>query len=309
MKDSYVFPRVQAIPQVGRASLCIDGRERVGYEFGEGMSRPFLFPFIGPAGALLTRMGHPNPIGHEHHKSVWFGHQNVAGINFWEEKAGTDIRIRHRRVVVYQDGADWGGLVVEWDWWAQGRSLLRQELTIAIEPGRDGGFALDLQSRFESPGQIPVELGRTNFGFLGVRLAKTMSERYGGGTVIDAQGSRGAASSFGQPSRWIDHAGPVAPGKIEGICVMDHPSNADHPVAWHVRDDGWLGPSFNRESVYGVAKDHALALRYRLLVHAGRADRAALDHAWEAFAATPAYEIVPPRGQQLASLERRASST
>ncbi len=174
MKDSYVFPRIQAIPQIGRASLCIDGRERVGYEFGEGMSRPFLFPLVGPAGAHLTRMGHPNPVGHEHHKSVWFGHQNVAGINFWEEKAGTDIRIRHRRVVVYQDGAEWGGLVAEWDWWAQGRSLLRQELTIAIEPARDGGFALDLQSRFELTGQVPVELGRTNFGFLGVRLAKTM---------------------------------------------------------------------------------------------------------------------------------------
>ncbi len=27
MKDLYVFPRVQVIPQIGRASLCIDGRD------------------------------------------------------------------------------------------------------------------------------------------------------------------------------------------------------------------------------------------------------------------------------------------
>ena len=45
------FPRIQVIPQIGRASLCIDGAERVGYEFGEGAARPFLFPVIGPSGA------------------------------------------------------------------------------------------------------------------------------------------------------------------------------------------------------------------------------------------------------------------
>ncbi len=120
--------------------------------------------------------------------------------------------------------------------------------------------------------------------------------------MIDAQGSRGEASLFGKPSRWVDYAGPVAPGKIEGICVMDHPSNPGHPVRWHVRGDGWLGPSFNRESPYGVTKDHALGLRYRLLIHAGRPDQAALDQAWEVFAATPAYQIVRPHGGEIASL-------
>jgi hypothetical protein len=309
MKDTYVFPRVQAIPQIGRASLSIDGRERLGYEFGEGASRPFLYPLVGPAGACLTRMGHPNPVGHEHHKSIWFGHQRVAGINFWEEKAGTDIRIRQRRVLAYQDGIDWGGLVAECDWWAHGRSILRQLLTIVLEPARDGGFALDLQSRFESADGVPVELGPTNFGFFGVRVAKTLSERFGGGTVIGAEGLQGESSLLGKPSRWVDYSGPIAPGKTEGICVMDHPSNPGHPVRWHVRGDGWLGPSFNRDSVYGVAKCHDLNLRYRLLVHAGRTDRDALDKAWNTFATTPPYEITPGRGGGLTSLCRSAVST
>jgi hypothetical protein len=257
----------------------------------------------------LTRIGHPDPIGHEHHESIWFGHANVAGINFWEDKPGTDIRIRHRRVLVYHDGADWGGLVAESDWWAHGQSILRQELTIAIQPETDGGFALDLQSHFSSASQVPVELGRTDFGFLGVRVAKTMSERFGCGIVGGADGSRGAASLRGNHSRWVDYAGPIAPGKIEGICVMDHPSNPDHPTRWHVRRDGWLGPSFNRESVYGIAKDHELNLRYRLLIHAGRSDPSELSKAWEIFAATSRYEIVPPRGQEIPLLRRGAGLT
>ena len=237
---------------------------------------PFLFPLIGPSALYLTRLGHPNPIGHEHHKSIWFGHERVAGINFWEEQSGTDIRIRHRRVRLYHDGHEWGGLVADLDWWGHGTSILVQELTIAIEPTKDGGFALDLQSRFDSPDGRPVELGRTNFGFLGVRVAKTMSEEFGAGRLTGSDGSQGEKSIFGKPSRWVDYSGPTGPGKVEGVCLMDHPSNPNHPTCWHVRRDGWMGASFNHDSPHGVARDHALVLRYRLLVHSGHADAPAL---------------------------------
>jgi len=293
MTGSYAFPRVQVIPQIGRASFRIDGVERVGYEFGESASGPFLFPLVGPSGAVLTRLGHPIPIGHEHHKSVWFGHGSVAGINFWDERPNTDVRLRHRFVRLYHDGHDLGGLVAELDWWAQGRSILRQELTVVIEPGRFNGYAVDLQSRFESPDGSPVELGRTNFGFLGVQVAKTMSEQFGGGRLTDALGSRGEAAICGTARRWVDYSGPTAPGKVEGICVMDHPSNPNHPTRWHVGGDGWIGASFNGDSPHGVARDHALGLRYRLLVHSGHADADVLNPAWEAFALSPAYAFDP----------------
>jgi hypothetical protein len=304
MTGSYRFPRVQVIPQIGRASLCLDGFERVGYEFGEGASRPFLYPLMGPSGAVLTRLGHPKPIGHEHHKSVWFGHKSVAGINFWEEQPGTDIRIRHRRVRLYRDGHDWGGLVADLDWWAEGRSILRQELTIVIGPGRFNGYTLDLQSRFESAEGRPVELGRTNFGFLGVRVAKTMSEQFGGGQLTDARGARGEAAIFGTASRWVDYSGPSAPGTVEGICVMDHPSNSNQPTHWHVRGDGWIGASFNRVSPYGVARDHPLTLRYRLLVHSGNADPVVLNPAWEAFAQSPVHSVVPAERREVKATTR-----
>ena len=44
---------------------------------------------------------------------------------------------------------------------------LRQELTIVIEPCPYNGYALDVQRRSRSLDGSPVELGRTNFGFLG----------------------------------------------------------------------------------------------------------------------------------------------
>jgi hypothetical protein len=308
MTGSSVFPRVQAIPQVGRASLCLGGVERAGLEFGESTTRPFIYPLIGPSGSLLTRLGHPNPIGHEHHKSIWFGHQSVAGINFWEDHPASDARIRHRCVRLYHDGDPWGGLVSDLDWWANGRAWLHHELLIVVEPASDGGFVLDLQSRLESAGSDPVELGRTNFGFLGVRVAKTMSERFGGGRLLDFQGKTGEQAIFGKPSLWVDYSGPSASGKAEGICFMDHPSNPGHPAHWHVRADGWMGASFNRNSPYLIARDHPLHLRYRLLVHQGKPSHKELARDWQAFAALPAYSIVPPHGQELAALKRAAIS-
>jgi len=86
--NDFAFPRAQALPGTDGARLLLDGRPRAFDHFGAGFTRPFLFPVLGPSGGELTRMGHPNPVGHEHHKSVWFGHEEVAGVNFWIDRPG-----------------------------------------------------------------------------------------------------------------------------------------------------------------------------------------------------------------------------
>jgi hypothetical protein len=301
---SFTFPSVQVLPEFERASFRVNGIERVGYEFGTRAPRPFLFPVLGPSGHALTRMGHPNPVGHEHHRSVWFGHQNVGGVNFWEERPGTDIQIRQERVRIYHDAPAWGGLVSDLEWWARGEVRITQELIVVLEPIGDR-YALDFQTRFRVPDHAgPLELGRTNFGFLGVRVARTMSERFGGGTLTSAEGTTGEKAIFGKAFRWVDDSGPAAPGVVEGICYMDHPSNPRSPSHWHVRADGWLAAAFNLAEPYGLARDHALDLRYRLLIHSGAANQQALNAAWDHYAATPPYRIVPAQGQALASLAR-----
>ncbi|CAN5718736.1 hypothetical protein BH23PLA1_BH23PLA1_34960 [soil metagenome] len=293
MRSDFEFPRVQALPGIDRASLCINGVERVGYDFGLDHPRPFFYPVLGPTGHMLTRMGHPDPVGHEHHRSVWFGHQFVDDVNFWTHSPGQDVQVRHRRVVVYEDGRAWAAFAADLEWWADGTPRMKQGLIAAIEPLADNGYALDLQSRFETATGSPVELGKTNFGFLGVRLAKTVSEQFGGGRLTNAEGKLGEDAIFGQPSRWVDYSGPVAPGKVEGIAYFDHPGNPRHPTHWHVRRDGWMEAAFCLEESYGLAEGHPLDLRYRLLIHAGPADLAILDRAWKTYAELPPYRVVP----------------
>jgi hypothetical protein len=142
-----------------------------------------------------------------------------------------------------------------------------------------------------------------------VRVAKTISAQFGGGRLLNADGAEGEAAIFGKTSRWVDYSGLAAPGKVEGIAYFDHPDNPGHPTHWHVRRDGWFEAAFNLASTYLIAPDHPLDLRYRLLIHAGPADPAALNTAWTAFAREPAYQFMPVVRQEPPTIRRGDSAT
>jgi hypothetical protein len=93
---------MQAIPQPrDEVSFQRDGEEIARFHFAPDQHRPFVFPVIGPSGRSLTRMGHPHdPVTHSHHNSVWFSHQFVGGVNFWEDGP---TRIAHLKVLRFDD--------------------------------------------------------------------------------------------------------------------------------------------------------------------------------------------------------------
>jgi hypothetical protein len=75
---------------------------------------------------------------------------------------------------------------------------------------------------------------------------------------------------------------------------MDHPANPNHPVAFHVRADGWMGASFNFEKPRTLNPGETLRLRYGLFVHSGAADPPAIDHTWRSFS-QPTLEALKDR--------------
>ena len=227
-------------PKSTEQRFRIDGVERAAYNFGRGTNAPFLFPIVGPSGALLTRLGRPAPNGRKPERSVWLGHNNLAGSDFWHDQPETDVKIRHREICRYSEGpGPRAGLTIKLDWWAKGRAVLHQILELVMTPTKDRGFVLDIATRFESTGS-PVELGQTELGFLGVRVAKTMSECFGGGRAVGSEGLTGASAISGTTGRWVDYSGPSAPGTVEGICILDHPTNPGHPTHWGVEPDGLM---------------------------------------------------------------------
>ena len=231
MTGSNDFPRVQVIPQVRRASFCIDGVERAGYEFGDGAPRPFRVPVA-------------RPFRHESHP---------AGTSQSDRPRAPQVdlvwapeRRRHQFL---------GRLAGERH---PHPPPLRQALPRRQRLGRPGGRSrlvgagtVDHPSRAEiviEPGRVTADSPRppVSLGFLERRARRAGKDqlRIPGrpgrqddvGTVrrraIDRRSrlARAKPRSSASPARWVDYSGPSAPGKVEGICVMDHPANPSHPV-------------------------------------------------------------------------------
>ena len=78
---------------LGKLRVEINGELFTEYLY-RGFSKPILYPVVGPHGIGMTRNfpmrrveGESND--HPHHKSLWFAHGSVNGIDFWHEQAGT----------------------------------------------------------------------------------------------------------------------------------------------------------------------------------------------------------------------------
>lgn len=281
-------PRCQVIPLPGdRVSFEIDGREVAGYWSPAGVDRPFVYPLVGPSGRSLIRMGHPrDPMGHAHHDAFWVSHQSVNGRNYWENNQSN--RIVPRRVVRYDDGDAEASMVVENDWVGiDGIFDLRDRRRMTVRPLKDGEWLFILDLQLEAAGPAPVALGRTAFGPVGVRLAKTIGVNDGGGRIRNSEGNEGEQGPdgcFRKPARWIDYSGPIARDAAEGIALLDHPANPGHPTPFHVRDDGWMGPSPTLAAPIAIWPGAPLLLRYGLYVHRGVPSREAIDAVWNDFA-------------------------
>lgn len=280
-------PTMQAVPQARDAvSFQCDGVELCRLHFAKDQRRPFIFPVNGPSGRSLTRIGHPrDPESHSHHNSVWFSHVSVAGVNFWEDRGGT---IQHLRVLRLEDSDTEATVETENAWLDKsGVALLHDRRRVVARnlptPG-EWMLLLDLQLEARSE---DVPLGQTAFGFLGVRMAKTIGVNDGGGTIRNSEGGIDEAGCFRKPARWMDYSGPITRDAIEGLTLLDHPKNAGSPAPFHCRNDGWMGAAPTFAAPLVVKKGEPLRFRYALYVHSGAAAAEKIEGLSTAFAESP----------------------
>jgi Family of unknown function (DUF6807) len=295
LPDAKPVPVMQAVPlPYDQISIQRDGRELTRYHLAAGLRRPFLYPVIGPAGRSLTRMGHPHdPVSHSHHNSVWISHNDVNGIDFWGDHGKNAGTIVHERVVrdsfVDSDAAAGFQVVNRWVG-PDGQVVMRERRRVQVQPLPGDQWLLVIDLQFEPPGpDKPVTFGQTAFGVIGVRMAKSIGVNDGGGLIRNSEGNvneQGDNGCFRKPARWCDYSGRITNDAVEGITLMDHPSNPNHPAPFHVRGDGWMGACLTLDGPRKIEPGQTLRLRYGLWIHAGAPDAAAIDKRWRAFAAT-----------------------
>jgi hypothetical protein len=231
-------------------------------------------------------MGHPrDPESHSHHNSVWITHHDVDGVNFWVDRR--DGTIRHKRIVEYVDEGERSTIVSENEWVTREGKVLLDETrrtTVELLDGKEWLLVIDstLVARDGS-----VALGKTPFGLIGVRMAKTIGVHDGGGRIRNSEGDVNEKEVFWKRARWVDYSGAVADGVLEGITLFDDPDNPNHPSYFHVRNDGWMGASLTFDAPRKIEPDKPLHVRYGLYIHAGRRPPAEIEKQWQRFAHLP----------------------
>ena len=254
---AFEFPRCQILPlPEHQVAFLIDGEERTRWHFGGSYPRPFFYPVNGPSGTSLTRMGHPGAANHDHHRSIWFAHHKVLGIDFWSDQI--ESTIRQKSWTAYMDGEDEAIMATKLGWYDghDPSELLEQELIAAVIPGLRKDWFLEVQTTFTPKAEM-LEFEKTNFGFMAVRVAKNISAYFGGGELTNSEGRRGESAIFGRHAKWMDYSGPVPGGGMEGVTYFDHPANPNYPARWHVRE----GRLDGRVGVYGRRDNYQKRLR------------------------------------------------
>ncbi|MEJ2705302.1 MAG: PmoA family protein, partial [Sedimentisphaerales bacterium] len=244
--------------------------------------RPFLFPVIGPSGRSLTRMGHPHdPETHSHHNSIWISHNNVNRTDFWSDRGGGQIR--NKRIVEYNDSDESASLLAENEWVGkEGTVLLLETRRISVFPlpGTEWLMTIDMQLRAANG---TVTLGKTPFGMIGVRMAKTIGVNDGGGTIRNSKSAVNEKEVLWKRARWVDYSGAITNESIEGITLFDHPDNPNFPTYFHVRNDGWMGASLTFDTPRKIEPDKPLHLRYGLYVHSDMESAKDIETRWKQF--------------------------
>lgn len=278
-------PRVRLTETNEVVRVELDGQLFTEYHFRD-VTRPFLYPLLGAGNVPLTRHWPMENVpgedhDHPHHRSFWFSHGDVNGVDLWSEepKAGQTV---HQKFLTQTSGNDRGILATSNEWRAKdGRVLGRDERRYTFYPPQGDVRIVDFEvTIFASAGEIV--LGDTKEGTFALRVAESMrvmqpKNQPGQGRLVNSRGQLNG-DVWGKRAEWADYSGPVD-GHTVGIAILDHPSNPRHPTWWHARDYGLFAANpfglhdfEKKEKGAGDMKIPAggkVTFRYRVILHPG----------------------------------------
>ena len=216
-----------------------------------------------------------------HHSSLFFGCDLVNGGNYWQEGLERG-RIISVNAEILKEGGDTVVITDECIWSRPGAvSPVKDIRKITITSPSVNVRQMDVEITMEM--LIDVHILKTNHSLFSARMAADLSVK-NGGTMINAEGAKGEKDTFGKPSPWIDFYGKRGEF-IEGLAIMQHPSNPWYPSPWFTRDYGFISPTpmyWPANSVETFMKrGETLQLRYRVIVHGGSSEDAKIGEQFE----------------------------
>lgn len=264
--QSQAQTRITAEKIGDRIEIMINGNLLTNYILSEHEKYPFFFPVNGPSKASVTSMRNAN---YPHHSSLFFGCDKVNGGNYWQE--GLE---RGQIVSLRADIIESGGervIIENENIWKRPTAMapIKDFRIIMITAPSDDMYQIDIEITMEM--LLDVTINKTNHSLFSGRIDPDLAV-INGGTIVNAEGETGEKDTFGKRSAWMDYHGKRM-GKIEGMAILQHPSNEWFPAPWFTRDYGFFSPTpmYWPEDDIGIVlkKGQKVQLRYRVLVHSG----------------------------------------
>jgi hypothetical protein len=279
----------------------------------EGASRPYCYPILASDGTGLTRdfpmkKTEGEETDHPWHRSLFFEHSVVNGVDFWNEGSGDKGKSPDTKgntvldAIVETTSGAVGVLRTKNNWVAPGKKLIcTDERTLRF--GRDGGDRfIDYEITLHALPDTPLVIGDNKDGTMATRVAQWMTmphkkkeaEVGGTGHIVTATGARDA-DAWGKRADWCDYHA-THNDKTYGIAIFDHPQNLRHPTWWMARDYGLFGANpfgwhdYEPKTTEPHAGDYtipaggSLTLKYRLYFHFGDEKDAKLAEKYAVYA-------------------------
>ncbi len=292
----------------GKVRVEIDGALFTEYHY-TGAPHVYFSPIIGPDGAKMTRAWPMEDVpgeehDHPHHRSLWFAHGEVNGVDFWTEPASFPTGKAHPTGAIVHDkflelkGGETEGVIRDALKWVapDGTVPLTSVQTLRVFQPVGTTKMFDFEMTLTA-GDKDVVFGDTKEGTFAMRIAESMrlaqpKKQPGAGHILNDSGVTDD-KVWGQHAKWVDMSGPVD-GKTVGIAIFDHPTNPRHPPRWHARDYGLFAanpfcevemdkaqPKGAGDFKLGV--EQSITFRYRIILHEGAADPVKLAEQYSAF--------------------------
>ncbi len=290
----------------------IDGVHFTSYHFGGQWRKPFLWPVNSEGGVGITR-DYPMDDSstprlsrdHVHHKSFYTAYGDLNGHDLWAE--GANAGTQRSGEVTFGSGDAYGWIRAANVWEDRdGNPVVNETREYRFYATPEEARFFDVRVVFAA-GFGEVLFGDTKEGgIVSARMRPDIS--HARAVITNAHGDQGEQETWGKPSAWCDFSGDVPDVGWRGLAIFDHPDNLRHPTSWHVRNYGLMGANpfgysyfVEREhnqglipdnGDYTLAGDDTLLFNYRIYVHSGNVEEAAVAERYADYAAPPEATLI-----------------
>lgn len=293
IKDGVLAARWQGRPLLTYQGTPLAGPPGTGPLFTRS---GYLHPVYAPCGALLTD---DFPADHLHQRGVFFAWTKtqvtlggeVLHPDFWNLGAGTG-RVRCAATPETIPGPGTPGFHVKHAWEARRGENWEEVLAETWEvrfpdlqpkdPAAPGAaFVIDLTSR-QTP-RVALELPEYRYGGMCVRGPRPWVDRQSGWTALTSEG-KDRATADNTRARWVQMGGRID-DRPAGIALLEHPANSGAPNPLRLPPElpyEVFSPPRAGSLTLAAGKEHVF--RYRIVIHNGPADAAALEALWKSLA-------------------------